>query len=338
MIREAIARLVEGADLTQPEAALVMEEIMNGQATDAQIGSFLTALRIKGETTDEIAAFARVMRECARKVNPKVSGVLVDTCGTGGDSMSTFNISTAAAFVAAGCGVPVVKHGNRSVSSRCGSADVLEALGINPETGPERASEILEKCSIVFLFAPLYHPAMRHAAGPRKELGIRTVFNMLGPLANPAGAKAQLVGVYHPGLTEKIAHVLSSLGLERAMVVHGSGLDEISTTGPTRVSELAAGTVRTYLLRCQDVGIRPASLEELKGGDAAVNAQILRNVFSGTRGPARDIVLMNAGAAVYLGGKAGTIEDGIAKSEESIDSGRANTVLDNLIKETGGVP
>lgn len=338
MIREAIARLVEGADLSQPEAALVMEEIMNGQATGAQVGSFLTALRIKGETTGEITAFAGVMRECARKVNPKAGGVLVDTCGTGGDGMSTFNISTAAAFVAAGCGVPVVKHGNRSVSSRCGSADVLEALGVNPEIGPDRASEILEKYNIVFLFAPLYHPAMRHAAGPRRELGIRTVFNILGPLANPAGATAQLVGVYDPGLTEKIAHVLSCLGLERAMVVHGSGLDEISTTGPTLVSELVAGTVRTYSLRCQDVGIRPANLEDLRGGDAGTNARILRDIFSGTRGPARDIVLMNAGAAVYLGGKAGTIGEGIAKSEESIDSGRASSILDTLIKETGGVP
>jgi len=338
MIREATARLAEGSDLRQEEAVLVMEEIMRGEATDAQVGGFLTALRIKGETTEEISAFARVMRNCGLKVNPKVRGTLVDTCGTGGDGASTFNISTAAAFVAAGCGVPVVKHGNRSVSSRCGSADVLEALGINPSIAPDQACEILEKYNIVFLFAPLYHPAMRHVAGIRKELGIRTVFNLLGPLANPAGAQAQLVGVYHPGLTEKIARVLSSLGLDRAMVVHGSGLDEISTTGPTRVSELLAGEVRTSVLRCEDVGIRRASPEELRGGDAATNARILLDIFAGTKGPARDIVLLNAGAAVCLGGKADTIEEGISLGEESIDSGRAGTILNHLIKATGGVP
>lgn len=337
MIREAIGHLIEGRNLTQMEAKSAMMEIMKGEATDAQVGSFLTALRLKGETVEEIAAFTNVMRECALTINPKVNGILVDTCGTGGDSASTFNISTAAAFVAAGCGVPVVKHGNRSVSSRCGSADVLEALGVNFGISPDRVSQILEKYHIAFLFAPLYHPAMKYVAGPRKELGIRTVFNLLGPLANPAGAKAQLLGVYTPVLTEKIARVLSSVGVVRAMVVHGGGLDEISTTGPTKISELEAGKIRTYVLNCQDVGFSPATLNDLKGGDAATNARILQSVFSGKKGPARDIVLLNAGAAVYLGGKSDTLEEGISMGAESIDSGRASTVLDHLIRETRGV-
>ena len=335
MIRTALTLLLDGEDLTPGEATRVMEEIMTGRATHAQIAAFITALRMKGETEAEITAFARVMRDCAVILRPVVSGTLVDTCGTGGDHAFTFNISTAAAFVAAGAGVPVVKHGNRSVSSRCGSADVLEALGIDIGISPERVSCMIERYHIGFLFAPLYHPAMAHVLVPRKELGIRTVFNLLGPLANPAGAQAQLLGVYDPRLTRKMACVLSSLGLARAMVVSGGGLDEISTTGPTRVSELDRGVIHTYEMNCEDYGIRPAARDALRGGDAATNARILRGILSGEEGPARDIVLLNAGAAIYLGGGTTTIEGGISRAEASVDTGRAHETLDRLIQETG---
>lgn len=335
MIQVALTILLEGEDLTPGEATRVMEEIMTGKATHAQIAAFITALRMKGETETEIAAFARVMRDCAVTLRPVVSGIMVDTCGTGGDNASTFNISTAAAFVAAGAGVPVVKHGNRSVSSRCGSADVLEALGVDLAISPERVSYMIEQYHIGFLFAPLYHPAMAHVMSPRKELGIRTVFNLLGPLVNPAGAQAQLLGVYDPRLTRKIACVLSTLGLSRAMVVSGGGLDEISTTGPTRVSELDRGVIHTYEMNCEDYGIRPSARDALRGGDAATNAGIIRGILSGTEGPARDIVLLNAAAAIYLGGSATTIGGGISRAEASIDTGRAYEILERLIQETG---
>lgn len=334
MIKEAIEKLVNRFDLTQDEAASVMTEIMQGEATASQVGGFLAALRMKGETVQEIAAFARVMREHAVAIKPKVGGILVDTCGTGGDNASTFNISTAAAFVAAGAGVPIVKHGNRSVSSRCGSADVLEALGVNIGINPQAMCSILEKHNIAFLFAPLYHPAMRHVMLPRKELGIRTVFNLLGPLTNPAGAKAQLVGVYSPSLLEKIANVLSIIGVDRAMVVHGGGLDEISTASLTSVSELSNGGVRTYMVRCEDFNIPRVPQDALIGGDAYTNARILKGVLAGTLGPARDIVILNAGAAIYLGGKADDLAQGVAVAMESIDSGKASMVLEALIKET----
>jgi anthranilate phosphoribosyltransferase len=335
MIQTALTLMLDGEDLTPGEATRVMEEIMTGRATHAQIAAFITALRMKGETETEIAAFARVMRDCAIILRPVVSGTLVDTCGTGGDHASTFNISTAAAFVAAGAGVPVVKHGNRSVSSRCGSADVLEALGINLGVPPERISCMIERYHIGFLFAPLYHPAMQHVMAPRKELGIRTVFNLLGPLTNPAGAQAQLLGVYDPRLTRKIACVLSTLGLSRAMVVSGGGIDEISTTGPTRVSELDRGVIHTYEMNCEDYGIRPAARDTLRGGDAVTNASIIRMILSGEEGPARDIVLLNAAAAIYLGGSATTIEEGLTRAEAAIDTGRANETLDRLIQESG---
>lgn len=335
MIQMALSILLDGEDLTPGEATRVMEEIMSGRATHAQVAAFITALRMKGETEIEIAAFARVMRDCAVILRPVVRGTLVDTCGTGGDQASTFNISTAAALVAAGAGVPVVKHGNRSVSSRCGSADVLEALGLNLTVSPERISSMIEQYHIGFLFAPLYHPAMQHVMVPRKELGIRTVFNLLGPLANPAGAQAQLLGVYDPRLTRKIACVLSTLGISRAMVVSGGGLDEISTTGPTRVSELDRGVIHTYEMNCEDYGIRKAARETLRGGDAGTNARIIRMILSGGEGPARDIVLLNAAAAIYLGGSATTIEGGLTRAETSIDSGRAYETLEQLIQGTG---
>jgi anthranilate phosphoribosyltransferase len=275
---------------------------------------------MKGETAGEIAAFARVMRDHAVRIRLEGPGPIVDTCGTGGDCASTFNISTTAAFVAAGAGVPVVKHGNRSISSRCGSADVLEALGIEIGASPERIQADFERTQIAFLFAPLFHPAMGRVMAPRRELGIRTVINLLGPLANPAGADAQLVGVYDPAIVGTIAEALRDLGCMRAMVVHGSGIDEITTAGDTLVAELENGTISTYTLRCEEFGIRRANPAALRGGDAATNARILIEVLSGGRGAARDVVLANAGAAIYLGGRA----------EESIDSGRAHRKLDEL--------
>jgi len=334
MITQAISKLVGNKDLTQEEATKVMQEIMSGKTTEAQVGSFLTALRMKGEAIHEIAAFARVMRKFAITINPKVNGILVDTCGTGGDSSSTFNISTVSAFVAAGAGVPVVKHGNRSVSSRCGSADVLEELGVNLCIEPERVEEIMQKINISFLFAPNHHPAMSYAGKARKEMGIRTVFNLLGPLTNPANAQAQILGVYSPELTEKLANVLKLLGSRKAMVVHGSGLDEISTVGNSVVSELRDGEIRKYTIKCEEFGIKPAMLEDLKGGNVGENARIMLRILEGDDGPPRDITLMNAGAAIYIGGKADSIKEGIKLAEKSIESGKALRKLNLLIQET----
>lgn len=336
MIREAIARVSSGTDLTPVEAGGVMEEIMRGAATPAQIGGFLTALRMKGETVAEIAAFARAMRAAAVPVSLPAPEARVDTCGTGGDGAGTFNISTAAAFVAAGAGVSVVKHGNRGVSSRCGSADVLEALGVSVAIPPDRVPEILAIAGIAFLFAPAYHPAMRYARSARQEIGIRTVFNLLGPLTNPARAGAHLLGVYDPRLTVPVARVLGDLGVERAMVVHGAGLDEIATAGPTTVAELRDGAVRTYTLDCTEFGIPRSPVDALRGGGPEENARILLCVLSGDGGPAREIVLLNAGAAIYLGGKAGDVARGVALAEASIDSGAALDRLHRLIEATGG--
>jgi len=336
MIRAAIARLVEGRDLSREEAAGVMHAIMRGEATQAQIGSFLTGLRMKGETPGEIAAFAGVLREHAITVHPNVQGMLVDTCGTGGDSAQTFNISTAAAFVAAGAGVPVVKHGNRGVSSRCGSADVLAYLGVSLSVDPRIQARIVEETGISFFFAPAHHPAMRHVMAARQEIGCRTVFNLLGPLANPAGAQAQLLGVYHPALTGTMADVLRELGLSRAMVVHGCGLDEMTTTGETIVSELNGGSIHRYTITPEQYGIARAKSSDLAGGDPATNARILSDVLGGERGAARDIVLLNAGAAVYIGGKARDLRDGIVRATDSIDTGAALEKLHALIRATRG--
>jgi anthranilate phosphoribosyltransferase len=333
-IQRLLSKIVACHDLDETEAGEIMKGIIDGSATEAQIGSLLIALRMKGETSREIASFARVIRSFATTVSPKINGTLVDTCGTGGDGSQSFNISTAAAFVAAGAGVPIVKHGNRSITSTCGSADVLEELGVELNLEPDEVKTILEKINIVFLYAPNYHPALKHATGPRRELGVRTIFNLLGPLVNPAGAQAQLIGVYSQELTEKIADVLRYLGLERAMVVHGNGLDEISTTGPTSVAELKEGTIRTYTIHCEDFGFCKASIGELKGGNAKTNARILREVLCGMHGAARDIVLLNAGAAIYLGGKCAALNDGIALAAESIDSGKAYEKLEMLIEET----
>jgi len=331
MIQEAIQSLVSGADLGGERARQVMEQIMSGQATDAQIGAFLIALRMKSETVEEIAGCARVMREKATPIGTTRTD-LVDTCGTGGDGSGTFNISTTVAFVAAGAGLGVAKHGNRAMSSQCGSADVLAELGVNLETPPERVGQCINEAGIGFLFAPALHGAMKHAIGPRRELATRTVFNVLGPLTNPAGARCQLIGVYAADLTEKIAGVLGQLGSERAFVVHGSdGLDEITLTGTTRVSELRNGQVSTRDISPADFGLQAADASALKGGDAAANAQILRDVLGGKEGAPRDVVLMNAAAAIAAGGLVETLAEGVERARESIDSGAARGALEKLV-------
>jgi anthranilate phosphoribosyltransferase len=335
-MKDAIAHVVDGHELAPQEATAVMDMIMDGKATPAQIGGFLTALRMKGETPEEIAAFARVMRDHAVSILPQVTGMLVDTCGTGGDGAQTFNISTAAAFVAAGAGVPVVKHGNRGVSSRCGSADVLSASGVTITLDPAVQARIVQEIGIAFLFAPNHHPAMKHVMAARQDLGCRTVFNLLGPLANPAGAEAQVLGVYSKDLTGTVAEVLRLLGVSRAMVVHGSGLDEITTTGETIVTELSGTRIQEYTISPEMFGLARAAPADLLGGDPEENACILRHVLAGKKGAARDIVLMNAGAAIYVGGRARTLAEGIRLAAGSIDSGKAKEKLDALISATRG--
>jgi anthranilate phosphoribosyltransferase len=335
MIVEAIRVLVEGRSLSIDQARASMNEIMEGAALPSQIGAFLTALRIKGETEEEITAFAQVMREKVRKVESRVHTELLDTCGTGGDGSGSFNISTAAAFVAAGAGVPVAKHGNRSVSSRCGSADVLKELGVNIEAGPEVVSRSLDEAGIAFIFAPLFHPAMKHAIGPRREIAIRTVFNILGPLTNPAGAKCQLLGVYSGELVEKLAGVLLQLGSRKAYVVHGhGGIDEIASSGPTKVAELSEGKVKCFSIDPRDFGLKTWPVEAVRGGDAAENARILKDVLQGAPGAYRDAVLFNAGAAISAFHDRMAIGEGIELARESIDSGRAKAKLAHLARLT----
>jgi len=330
MIREAIDTLVSGQSLSMEQAAAVMNEIMGGEATPAQFGAFVTALRLKGETVEEIAGMARVMREKAIPV--VVSGPLVDTCGTGGDASGSFNISTTAAFVVAGAGLKVAKHGNRSMSSVCGSADVMEALGIRIDLGAEQVQKCLEEVGIGFMFAPNFHPAMKYAAAPRREIGIRTVFNILGPLTNPAGAKAQVLGVAEGSLTMKMAQVLELLGCHHALVVHGEdGLDEITPGGRTTVCELKEGAINSYSLAPEDLGFQRATRESLKGGSAQDNADLLRRVLEGEKGPRRDIVLMNAAAAIMAGDRAANLEEGIRIAAEAIDSRKALEKLEGLI-------
>ncbi|MGI9953515.1 anthranilate phosphoribosyltransferase [Moorellaceae bacterium AZ2] len=323
MLPEYIHKVVAGHSLTEAEAETAMEVIMGGEATPAQIGAFLTALRLKGETVEEITGFARTMRRLAEPLNSR-HRVLVDTCGTGGDGRHTFNISTAAAFVVAGAGIPVAKHGNRSVSSRAGSADVLEALGVRIDLPPAAVAACLEEVGIGFLFAPAFHKAMKYAAAPRREIGIRTVFNLLGPLTNPAGAPYQLVGVYAPELTETVATVLGRLGCRRAFVVHGSdGLDEVTITGPTKVTRLENGSVETFIFYPEEVGIKPVQLQDLSGGTAADNAGIIQGVLEGRPGPARDVVVVNAAFALLAAGAAASVREGMKMAAESIDSGAA---------------
>ncbi|MDY7079629.1 MAG: anthranilate phosphoribosyltransferase [Chloroflexota bacterium] len=336
MICETINQLLEGQSLPAEQSEVVMDEIMTGLATPAQIAGFLVALRIKGETAEEITGCARAMRRVAVPVRPRRTDV-VDTCGTGGDCAGTFNISTTTAFVVAGAGLGVAKHGNRSVSSRSGSADVLEALGVNINLTPEQVAQAIDEIGVGFIFAPNFHPAMRYAIGPRRELGVRTVFNVLGPLTNPAGAAAQLLGVYDPSLTEVLACVLQKLGSRAAYVVHGfGGLDELTTTGPNQVSCFGIapgnGHIVTEMLYPRELGFAPARPEDLRGGDPDGNARITRDVLTGAdRGPRRDVVLLNAAAALVAGGAAANLEEGVACAAKSIDSGAALNTLDIFI-------
>jgi anthranilate phosphoribosyltransferase len=331
MILDAIQKLADRVDLTEEEARAAMEEIMAGQATDAQIAGFLTALRMKGETPAELVGFARVMREKAEPLwDGEVLSVL-DTCGTGGDRSGTFNISTAAAFVVAGAGIRVAKHGNRSATSKCGSADVMEALGVDIQMPIDRLRRAIRDVGIGFLFAPRFHSSMKHVMPARTQLKIRTVFNILGPLANPAAARFQVVGVFSPDVMELMASALQGLGLEYAFVVHGAdGVDEISISGLTNVLEVRRGEIRRFTIHPDDLGISPAPAQALRGGDAATNASIVESILKGETGPRRDVVLLNAAAAIVAGGAASTLQEGVAVAARSIDSGAARKKLDEL--------
>lgn len=348
MIKEMIEKLVKKENLTQEESEGTMREIMEGLATPAQIASFITALRIKGETIEEITGCAKVMREKSTKIKINKDNMvdldrddinidyetIIDTCGTGGDGTKTFNVSTATAFVVSGAGYLVAKHGNRSVSSLCGSADVVSALGINIDISPEKVRECIEKTGIGFLFAPLYHSAMKHALGPRREIGIRTIFNILGPLTNPAGANVQVLGVYNPDLTEKLASVLKNLGLKSAFVINGEGsIDEISVIGKTKISQLEEGQIKTYYIQPEDFGMKKAGIDEIRGGDALKNSQIILDILKGSdKGAKRDTVLLNAAAAFIAAGGAKDFQEGIKIAAKSIDSGKALRKLEELIR------
>lgn len=344
MIREAIEKIVNKSDLSEKEMKIVFEEIMNGSASFAQIGSFITALRMKGETVEEITGAVKVMREKALKVNVGGNKVgidrddinideetILDTCGTGGSGTNTFNISTTVAFVIAATGIKVAKHGNRSVSSQCGSADVLEKLGINLNISVKKVEECIREIGIGFLFAPLFHNAMKYAVTPRKEIGIRTIFNMLGPLSNPANANRQVIGVYEKRLVSLVANVLKNLGTKRAFVVHGEDtLDEATITGKTYVSELKNRTIRNYKIEPKNFGFKKARLEDIRGGSPGENAEIVFNILNGEKSPKRDIVLMNASLALIACDKAGDFKGGVKTAKEAIDSGKAMEKLNRL--------
>jgi anthranilate phosphoribosyltransferase len=335
VISNAIKRVVAGHDLAANEVEAVMDEILEGRATPAQIAAFVVGLRMKGESAEEIAAAAKSLRKQCEAIHPKVEGPLLDTCGTGGDGLHTFNISTAAAIVAASCGVAVAKHGNRAVSSKAGSADVLEALGVRIDLAPQAVERCIEEVGIGFLFAPSHHAAMRHAAPVRRELGIRTLFNLLGPLANPASATHQVVGVFDPSRLEQLAEALGVLGLSAAWVVHGEGgLDEVSPAGPTQVAELDAGQVRTFEVSPEDFGLPPVPLEALRGGDAEHNAGILRRVLRGDRGPARNAVILNAAAGLCVAGAAADPDSAARLAGDAIDSGAAREMLERWVNRT----
>ncbi len=329
-----LQKIVDGRDLSLEEAEALLGEVFNG-STDAQIGALLIALRMKGESISEIAGFARKMRASAVRISPEVKGTLVDTCGTGGDATNTINVSTAAAIVSASCGIPVAKHGNYAVSSKCGSANVLSELGVNISPQPEEVQRMIETVGIGFMLAPLFHPAMKRVGPLRKELGMRTIFNILGPLTNPAGAKAQVMGVYDPALCEKLANVLKILGTDRAMIVHGSGMDEITNTGKTQISELRDGQVRNYSIQPQDFGYPAAKPEEIAGGAPQENARKLVRVMQGERSRGRDIIAMNSGAAVYVSGRAQTLAEGMMMAEEALDSGKALQTLKRMVAANG---
>lgn len=332
MFAELIEKLQRRQDLSRDEAAAAMGEIMEGRAQPAQIAGFLIGLSMKGERPAEIVGLAQTMRERATKLSRNHAPVF-DTCGTGGDRAHTFNVSTVAAIVLAACGVKVAKHGNRSVSSKCGSADLFEALGVNVSAAPDVVERCLDEAGIAFFFAPTFHPSMRHAGPTRKDLGVRTAFNLLGPLTNPAGAARQLVGVPRPELTELVARALALLGSERAWVVHGAdGLDEISTTGYTKVSECRGGAVNTFYVHPSDFGLPKASPAQLRGGDAADNAAIAQAILGGERGAGRDIVLLNAGASLLVAGRTSTIADGVQMAASALDNGEAGRVLERLVR------
>jgi anthranilate phosphoribosyltransferase len=336
MFAPLIEKLHRRQDLSADEAAAAMREIMEGRAAAAQIGGLLIGLSMKGERPAEIVGLATTMREHAVKLSRSFDPAF-DTCGTGGDRAGTFNVSSIAALVLAACGIRVAKHGNRSVSSRCGSADLFEALGVDVAAPPAAVERALERAGIGFFFAPTFHPSMRHAAQARRDLGVRTAFNLLGPLTNPAGARRQLVGVPRAELTELVARALARLGSERAWVVHGAdGLDEISTTGYTKVSECHGGLVNTFYVHPADFGLPKVPPSALTGGDAARNADIARAVLAGERGPARDIVLLNAGASLLIAGRVGSVGDGIAAAGDAIDSGAAAGRLARLVEATRG--
>jgi len=345
IIADALRALVERRDLSRIEAARAMDAIMSGAATNAQIAAFLVALRMKGETVEELIGFAQVMRQKVVRVRTRgdeVAGLtgtdremLIDTCGTGGDASGTFNVSTATAFVVAGAGLKVAKHGNRSSSTLCGSADVVETLGISLELSPAQVGRCIDEIGIGFMYAPLLHTAMKHVMPARREIGVRTVFNLLGPLTNPAGANAQVIGVASAGLTEPLARVLAELGTIRAFVVHGAdGLDEISNTGESQISEVHEGVVRSSRVRPEDFGLPRATIRDLRGGDRGENAQIIRLVLGGEPGPRRDIVLMNVAAALVAGGKARDLKEGVGMASQSIDSGAAASKLAALVERS----
>lgn len=333
-LRSALTRLVGRESLSDVEMEDVMREIMEGAATPAQVGALLTALRMKGETVDEIAGAVRAMRAFAAPLHPRAA-VIVDTCGTGGDLRGTFNISTVAAFIAAGAGLTVAKHGNRAMSGTVGGADVLEALGVKIDLAPERVTACVDEVGIGFLFAPVFHPAMRHAAGPRRELGFRTIFNLLGPLSNPAGARHQLVGVFATEWVEPLARALGRLGCQHALVVHGDdGLDEISLAAPTEISEWKEGSLHAYRVTPEDFGFTRCRDAELEGGNRETAASIIRGIVAGATGPRADIAILNAAAAIYVGGSAPSIAAGIDLARDAIRSGRARQKLTQLIEFT----
>lgn len=334
MFREHLSKIVSGTDLNEMEMSEMISDILAGDVTDAQIGAYMAALATKGETFEELAGAAKAMRRKALRIQASAT-TIVDTCGTGGDGAKTFNISTTTAFVVAGCGVTVAKHGNRSISSQCGSADLLETLGVKLDTAPELVEEAVQEIGIGFLFAPMYHSAMRFAANARKEVGLRSIFNMLGPLTNPAAANCQLLGVYAPELTEMFAEALKILGTKRAYVVHGQdGLDEVSVCAPTRVSELNEGVIRTYDIMPEQYFGRLAEPKNLVGGDPEENAAITRSIFQGEKGPKRDVVLLNTAVALVAAGKAADFKEGIGLAETAIDSGAAADKLKALIDFT----
>lgn len=349
MIKEAISKVIERQDLSEAEMIEVMDQIMGGEATPAQIGAFITALRMKGETVAEITGAARVMRARATpiKVGPVVDidrdeinvdrETIVDTCGTGGSGTRSFNISTTVALTVAACGVKVAKHGNRSISSACGSADVLEKLGVNLDVSPEQVAQCVTEIGVGFLFAPALHGAMKYAIGPRKEIGIRTIFNILGPLTNPAGADRQVLGVYREELVEPLAQVLSGLGCKRGFVVHGSdGMDEITLTGPTLVAEISDGAVELQTIEPEQFGFQRCQLADLQGGDAERNADIVRSILSGEQGPKRDVVVLNGAYALVAAGQASSITEGIEQIQAVLDEGFALTKLEALVRMTNG--